>query len=184
MKQTNNAINWIEVGYELFALEGPEGIQVERLSRILHLNKSGFYHYFENRHRYMDCLLSEHVAKAKSLTAEIDLLGNIIPDLLQLLLRYKTTICFHRQLLIHHANPELYKCFNDINSHTDQALLPHWADFIGLPEDHELASRYFGIARDMFYSRITPKTISIQLFEEIVREAQSVVRDLLIKRQL
>jgi hypothetical protein len=37
---------WLDVGYKIFAHEGPEGIQVERLARILGVNKSGFYHFF------------------------------------------------------------------------------------------------------------------------------------------
>ena len=46
MEKHKNSAAWTEVGYDLFAHEGLDGIQVERLARILQLNKSGFYHYF------------------------------------------------------------------------------------------------------------------------------------------
>ena len=46
MEKHKNSSVWTEEGYRLFAKEGLDGIQVERLARILSLNKSGFYHYF------------------------------------------------------------------------------------------------------------------------------------------
>ena len=45
MTKSNTSQKWIEAGYERFAHEGPHGIQVERLARIIGVNKSGFYHY-------------------------------------------------------------------------------------------------------------------------------------------
>ena len=49
----NNSQRWMNEGYDLFAREGPEGIQVERLARVLGLNKSGFYHHFGDRNTYL-----------------------------------------------------------------------------------------------------------------------------------
>ena len=46
MEKHKNSSVWTEEGYCLFAKEGLHGIQVERLARILGLNKSEFYHYF------------------------------------------------------------------------------------------------------------------------------------------
>jgi AcrR family transcriptional regulator len=52
MEKAKNSSAWTEVGYALFAEEGLDGIQVERLARILKLNKSGFYHYFRDLDGY------------------------------------------------------------------------------------------------------------------------------------
>jgi AcrR family transcriptional regulator len=45
---------WIKAGYKLLGTEGMDGIKVERLARILDLNKSGFYHYFGTMEFYED----------------------------------------------------------------------------------------------------------------------------------
>lgn len=44
--KNNSEHTWIEAGYEQFAAEGLEGIQVERLARITGLNKSGYLPLF------------------------------------------------------------------------------------------------------------------------------------------
>lgn len=64
MGKTNNASVWTEGGYKIFANEGTEGIQVERLARILNLNNSGFYHYFGDLKSFIDELLKLHEKKA------------------------------------------------------------------------------------------------------------------------
>ena len=58
MKETIN--RWIEAGYEIFAHEGPEGVQIEKLARKVGLNKSGFYHYFSDRDVFFTRLLEYH----------------------------------------------------------------------------------------------------------------------------
>ena len=57
MEKAKNLSVWTEAGYKLFAEEGLEGIQVERLARILQLNKSGFYHYFGDLDGYCEELI-------------------------------------------------------------------------------------------------------------------------------
>ena len=63
MEKAKNSSVWTEVGYNLFAEEGIEGIQVERLARILQLNKSGFYHYFGDIDGYCEELINLHKKK-------------------------------------------------------------------------------------------------------------------------
>jgi AcrR family transcriptional regulator len=65
MKNTKNLSTWLDTGYELFAREGLEGIQIERLARIVGLNKSGFYHYFGNLEIYRHELVKSHVQKVQ-----------------------------------------------------------------------------------------------------------------------
>jgi AcrR family transcriptional regulator len=61
MKKTNFRDSWLSSGYELFAQEGPDGIQVERLARILNLNKSDFYHYFgEIENFLLELMILQH----------------------------------------------------------------------------------------------------------------------------
>jgi AcrR family transcriptional regulator len=60
MEKVKNSLLWTEEGYNIFAKEGLDAIQVERLARILHLNKSGFYHYFGDLEGYCVELIKMH----------------------------------------------------------------------------------------------------------------------------
>ena len=37
---------WITLGYNIFALEGINGLKIERLAKMAGKNKSSFYHFF------------------------------------------------------------------------------------------------------------------------------------------
>ena len=62
---------WVKAGYKLFGKEGMEAIKVERLARILQLNKSGFYHYFGSMKSYLKSLLQYHIGLSKVIAEEI-----------------------------------------------------------------------------------------------------------------
>ena len=62
---------WINAGYQQFALEGLDGILVERMARILNLNKSGFYYYFGDRDFYLEQLLKFHLTQGEGVAVEM-----------------------------------------------------------------------------------------------------------------
>jgi len=71
MPNNNSELTWIESGYNQFASEGLEGIQVERLARITGLNKSGFYHYFGDRETYLEKLMAHHLQIAVQMAGDL-----------------------------------------------------------------------------------------------------------------
>ena len=71
MEKAKTSLLWATAGYELFANEGLEGIQVERLARILQLNKSGFYHYFADLEGFCQELIQLHRRKIDLLLSEV-----------------------------------------------------------------------------------------------------------------
>ncbi|HMG91387.1 MAG TPA: helix-turn-helix domain-containing protein [Chryseolinea sp.] len=48
---------WLKAGYKLLGREGMEGVKIERIARVLNLNKSGFYYYFKTMEGFLTCLL-------------------------------------------------------------------------------------------------------------------------------
>ena len=95
MEKAKNSSIWTEAGYDLFAEEGIEGIQVERLARILNLNKSGFYHYFGDLDGYCDELIKLHERKADLYLADLAKVKSIDPDYLMVLVKHKIAdACF------------------------------------------------------------------------------------------
>lgn len=171
-----NSINiWIETGYELFAAEGLEGIQVERLARVTTLNKSGYYHYFGDRESFLEHLMKYHLIQAHAIANDLRLIKNFDPDFIEILLKHSLQVIAHMQLVRNRHDKLLNEVFKQANGFVDLALLPSWAEFIGTPNNHEFALKYFEQVRDMFYSRITFKTMNHDFLKSLIYEAKGLL---------
>jgi len=89
MEKRKNQSIWIEAGYELFAFEGVEGIQIERLARIVDHNKSSFYHYFGDLEGFFADLVKQHVELTDRYNDELKKITTIDPEFIQLLVDFK-----------------------------------------------------------------------------------------------
>lgn len=178
MSQPQNRNRWIEAGFELFAQEGLEGIQVERLSRILKLNKSGYYHYFGNPERYQGVLMRHMHKQADLMVTEIRACAEFDPGFLHLMVKHKLTILATMQLVRNRNVPMLMETYREVTHKIDTALLPLWAEYIGLAHNQPLALRYFEMIRDMFFSRITENTLHYDFLVMVATEAKALVLDL------
>jgi len=177
MSKNNSSHIWIETGYELFAAEGLEGIQVERLARVTQLNKSGYYHYFGDRDCYLEHLMKHHLIQAQAIADDFHLIKNFDPDFIEILLKHSLQVIAHMQLVRNRHEQLLNEVFKQVNGFVDQALLPSWAEFIGHQNNHEFALKYFQQVRDMFYSRITFKNMNPDFLKILICEAKSLIQE-------
>jgi AcrR family transcriptional regulator len=184
MSRINSLHRWIEVGYGQFAAEGPEGIQVERMARMTGLNKAGYYHYFGDRENFVEHLMNYHLKIAEQFANDMSQMKNFDPDFFHVILKYPNAILVHQQLVRNRHNEFLNKVYSQINEHVDRAILPHWARFIGLPHDHEFALKYFEQTRDMFYSRITYKTLNLEFLNSIIYESKELLQEAIRKNTM
>lgn len=175
MKRENSLEIWIKAGYELFATEGPHGIQAERLARMTGLNKSGFYHYFGDRESFVEHVMNYHLKITEQIANDMSQMKNFDPDFFHVILKYRNAILVHQQLVRNRHIEFLNTVFNQVNELVDKAILPQWAHFIGLPHDHEFALKYFEQTRDMFYSRITYKTLNLEFLKSLVYETKEIL---------
>lgn len=178
MSQTQNRNRWIEAGFELFAKEGHEGIQVERLSRILNLNKSGYYHYFVNPERYLGALMRHMLRQADLLAADARLCQDFDIGFLHLTVKHKLSILATMQLLRNRNVPLFAETYREVTHTIDSAVLPVWATYTGLPQNLPLALRFFEMIRDMFFSRITENTFNYNFIHSMATEAKTLVLEL------
>lgn len=165
---------WIEAGYELFSLEGPEGIQIERLARILDLNKSGFYHYFGNHDVYYSRLMDYHRQLVNGLEERVRTMNRLIPEGIQLLSEALTPILVQKQLQRASHIPLFALTFKEVNRKVDAAFLPLWSEFIEIPSHPLLALRYLEFVRDIIYARLTPTSLSFEFIFETCMEAKEI----------
>lgn len=65
--------DWIELGYKLFTETGEEGLNVDKMSRILKCNKSSFYWHFKTKQNFVDELLAYWVdIDTKKIISEVE----------------------------------------------------------------------------------------------------------------
>jgi AcrR family transcriptional regulator len=165
---------WIKVGYELFAQEGPEGIQIERLARILDLNKSGFYHYFGNHDSYFKHLMQHHLLQVDLMVEKIQSTQDFMPECIQFLADSTIPVLVHRQLQRSCHIPLFAKTYKEVNDKVDPVILPLWIDFIEIPDNPTLALQYLEFVRDTFYARVTPGTMNFEFIFDLCMQAKEI----------
>ncbi len=178
MEKAKNSSAWTEVGYELFATEGLDGIQVERLARILQLNKSGFYHYFGDMEVFCEELLRLHDKICDQYLIEVSKLTSIDPGFLQLMIKYKTGVLFNLQLIRHNDNPLFHKKAERVDLEEEVLLRALWSDYIGFHDSPPLAIKYYGIVRDMLYTRLSPQNFNYPFLHNMMTEAKVLMEQI------
>lgn len=177
MKKTNSRDHWLNAGYELFAEEGPQGIQVERLARILDLNKSGFYHYFGEIENFLEAWMDIHHRHAVALRDEMNRVQQVDPEFIQALVNFKTSIMFHYQLVRNKHVKLLKDTYEHVNELIDPVNVRLFADFIGFKDRATFAAKYYGQVRDMFYIQINRERMNFDFIRKFLYEARDVIND-------
>ncbi|RIW12406.1 TetR/AcrR family transcriptional regulator [Algoriphagus lacus] len=165
---------WIEAGYELFCEEGHEGIQIERLSRITGLNKSGFYHYFGDFDRYFEALMREHIRMVDQMAVALPTLGSYDPEFLNLIVANKSTFCFHIQLVRNRRIKLFLETHNLVNSKIDKNARILFGRELGLTE--VAAERYHDMVRDLFFTRADFKNLNYEFLHSLFNEVKEIAQ--------
>ena len=167
---------WIEAGYSQFALEGLEGIQVERLAKILDLNKSGYYHYFGNRISYLEALMHKHLKHGIEIAQDLQQIQQFDPEFMGVLIKYTTSILVHNQLVRNRHDMLLVQTYDQVNNVVDPIITKLFADFIGFKSHLEFTSKYYGQVRDMFYAQITAERMNYPFLREFMYKSRAVIQ--------
>jgi len=175
MNKANHASVWTEQGYSLFAEEGLDGIQIERLARILQINKSSFYHYFGDMEVYCAELLRLHEQKADIFYDEIRHIKTIDPEYFQKVVEHKVTIMFQVQLYHTKSKPAYYNLAEMIDEKEGPIIQHLWNEYLGFENNSDLAIRYFVIVRDMAYRRISLQNLTCEFLRNLFTEAKAVM---------
>ncbi|HMG92529.1 MAG TPA: TetR/AcrR family transcriptional regulator [Chryseolinea sp.] len=184
MSKAKHASVWTEQGYSLFAEEGLDGIQIERLSRMLQLNKSSFYHYFGDMEVYCAELLRLHERKCDMFYDEIKHIKTIDPEYFQKVVEHKVTMIFQVQLYHTKSKPAYYNLAEMIDEKEGPILRDLWNDYLGFNDNADLAIRYFIIVRDMVYRRISLQNLTYEFLRKIFTEAKVVLSQTVERNQL
>lgn len=173
------AIPWLQTGYGLFSEEGPDGIQVERLARIMSRNKSGFYHFFGERDTYLDYLSHYHLDHMKGFLQRLETIGNFDPEFLQLLVENRTSMLFNVQLVRFRQVQFCADLLAEVNERIDRYLLPAWTKYFKLEADPSISKQLYEIMRDVYFSRINPRDYNIDFLRRLATESTATISQLL-----
>lgn len=168
---------WIESAYRLFAFEGPGGLKVERLSKVVGKNKSSFYHLFSDLEVFTERLLAFHVDRAK-IVSDKEATANHERELVAVMVEHKIDLLFNRQLRIHREHSAYEKCFNQTNKLSIPAVLPVWKKIIGLPESTSLAQMVLVLSLENFYLQITDETLNEVWLKNYFATIREMIRQL------
>jgi AcrR family transcriptional regulator len=178
MEKHKNSAGWTEAGYNLFAREGLDGIQVERLARILQLNKSGFYHYFGDLEGFCMELLELHKKKVDDFVDEVYGIKRLDPEYLHLVISHAQTVMFQVQLVRNTNNHFLHAASEMVDWKVQSAIRELWCDYLNIPSDTSLGIRYYAIVRDMFYTRISFQNLNYTFLHKMVTDAKSIMDEI------
>ncbi len=167
---------WILTGYDLFSKEGPKGLKVEVIARLTGKSKSSFYHHFADLDVFTELLLNYHLERAIVIADKEKLCKNVIPELLQLLIDVKQDLLFNRQLRINRSVPAFKLCFEKSNRYVSEAILPIWAEMLGVSNNSTLAQLVLNLSLENFYLQITDDTLTYEWLVSYVNELKMMVK--------
>ncbi len=152
---TNYPSIWIEMGYEMFAMSGQQGLKIERLARKVGISKSSFYHHFADIDIFIDCLLDYHLQQSFAIARKEEKCQNIDPQLIHILLEHKIDLLFNRQLRIQREK----KIFDEIliksNQIVTNSFVKIWVKDLNLKLNKKQLEGIFELALENFYLQIT-----------------------------
>jgi AcrR family transcriptional regulator len=165
---------WIQEGYSLLAKEGPSGIQVERLARIIGVNKSGFYHHFGDRDCYLEELTRYHEGLTIKFNNEVSHLKHFDPEFFEVLVEYKDSFFVNMHLGRCRINPKFRNTFNNGRNNNEKQILPLWAEYINIPDNQDLAFEIWKVVRDALYLRVTYNDMNAKTINNAIKDIKGI----------
>lgn len=150
---------WIDLGYRIFAFEGPLALKVERLAKGVGKNKSSFYHHFADLEVFTTYLLEHHIEQAKIL-AKKESECEIIEDFIDVIIEHGNDLLFNRQLRIHRENEQFAACFAKVNELSVPEIVAAWAKILGLTENTQLTEMFLQLVLENFFIQLTGETLN------------------------
>jgi AcrR family transcriptional regulator len=167
-------IQWIHVGYKMFANNGI--VQIEPLAKEVGKSKSSFYHHFADLELFMEALLQYHIAQSYIIAEKEKKAKNINPELIDILVAHKEDLLFNRQLRVHSHIP----FYNDIicqsNKIIGEAFRWLWTKELNPKFSTSQIEVFFNLALDNFYMQATSENLNhkwlVEYFDNIKESAR------------
>jgi AcrR family transcriptional regulator len=171
---TSKTEKWVEAGYRLLATDEIDGINIERLARVLKANKSGFYHYFGTREEYFKSLINHHIDRAKIVATEIQHCERIDPDLLMVIVKEKNFFLVEAQLLLKGKPLKVKFDTTEAGRTIADEVVTLWRKHNEPVTDLKGALATVDIIRHYFYARIDAQNINYKFLHGLLEEIKGL----------
>jgi len=168
----------IDLGYQIFALKGPEHVD-ELVAQEVNLKRSEFHDQFGSEETFIEQLLSHHIALVDEFLEDTEQCKSWNPDLINLIVEYKTTVLFNRQLKLHSSDPVFSLTFNRISYLVRAQAFDHWRKYTDLWQHHELSLELYEVLRDVFHSRISSEKMNYEYLKSLTGEFRTLIEKLI-----
>ncbi len=165
---------WINTGYKVFALQGPDSLRVEKLARDVGKSKSSFYHHFADMEVFTSFLLDHHLDQIK-LVAEKEASCDTMEELIEVIVAHKMDLLFNRQLRFHRNEKEFVKFYEKANELALESILNVWARFLGLTDQTYLARMVLVLVLENFFLQITEENLNKEWLAAYLLEIKEMI---------
>ena len=168
---------WIDIGYEHFALFGPEKLSVNKISKETGSSRACFYHYFGDMDVFIEELLDMHWQSLQQFyTDGVLVCKNIFPDFYLLLEQYPIPLQFNRQLFLHRNKPAFNYLFDkSFRVGSERFILKLFSKQFDLHYSDEDISNLWLSFGESWYSRLDPNDLSAASMQQLGEEVLSSV---------
>ena len=150
-KTVDNRLKWIKTGYQLFGEIGLEALNVEKLSNLVGLNRSSFYHYFKDLMGYEEALFAYHDTRYQSIALVINDYQQFEQLFNKEVFEHKDALAFQRQLLINQSVKRYKECSEAVRRHTEEKTFALWTAANSNAETSEKQWAMFKAMRDFYF---------------------------------
>ena len=177
MSKEPTSPKWLETAYQLFAHEGPGGIHIERIARLLNLNKSSFYHHFGTLEVFYDALVQYHYQRIDHAMKDLQTSQNLDPDYIEQALKHKVTFMCQAQLVRNKNNPLFAIAVIKVNQKIDQSVIHLWQKHLQI-SNTDLALKYLSFIRDTFYARVSFDNFNYSFLQGLIKDSKYIVDEI------
>jgi AcrR family transcriptional regulator len=177
-KNTDSKTKWLSIGYQHFALYGPDQMSINQISKEINASRTSFYHHFGDIEIFVEDLLRMHlIAIEKFIDAGKVRCKQLYPDLFDLLTEYPTELKFNIQLFHNRNNPTFnflfYKGY-EIVAHA--FVLKLFKDQFSFSKSDKDIFELWLTLGETWYSRITPNDLSSST---LLQHSQEIMQSIL-----
>lgn len=169
---------WIQLGYEVFASSGPDGLKVERLAKTMGVSKSSFYHYFAEMEVFEEALLKRHLQQTGQMAEKEKQVQTIDPGLIGVLLEHKTDLLFNRQLRFHKDKPQYRKILERSNKIVGQEFVTVWMRCERFELTEHQVSQVYELALEHFFLQLTAENLNYEWLSAYFKQLNKMTRSL------
>lgn len=168
--------SWIEIGYQLFAKNGPQSLKIEPMSKLICVNKSSFYHYFADLDLFIDDLLQHHLNQSAIIAQKEQQIQNIHPQLINMLIEHQTDLLFNRQLRFNKHIHRFAKAIAKSDEIIGEYFIQIWVRELSLSLQPPQLKAIFSLAIENFYLQINEVNLNQQWLSEYFNNLKSTIK--------